>query len=82
MSYLPYEEYLSQQLGEQRLQAALQEAAVAQLLGDAGIDQRGWFSSQSVKLVSAFGRLLVEWGGRLERYGTPSRRRSLRHQAI
>jgi hypothetical protein len=82
MSHLAYDVFLNQQLEKQRRQAALQKAAVAQLLLDAGIDQRGWFSRQSARLVSRFGRLLVVWGERLECYDSPSRGQSLRHQAI
>ena len=82
MSYLPYDVYLNQQVEQQRRQAALQRAVVERLLREASVDQRGWFSRQSARLVSRFGHLLVVLGERLERYGSPSRSQSLRHQAI
>jgi len=81
MSHL-YEVYLNQQLEKQRRQTVLQKAELARLLRETGIDQRGWFSHQSARLLSRFGHLLVALGERLERCESPSRGESLRHQAI
>ena len=82
MSHLAYDVFLNQQIEQQRRRAALQKAAAAQLLREADIDQRGWFSHQGARLVGRFGHLLIALGERLERYESPSRGQSLRHQAI
>ena len=63
-------------------QASLRKAEEERLLREAGLDQRGWFSRLSTRLVGQLGHVLVTWGERLERFEAASGGQSLRHQAV
>jgi hypothetical protein len=57
---------------KERRREALETAERYRLLCRSGLHRQGWLSRQVCRLLCWVGRLLVETGQRLERYGLPA----------